>query len=67
MWYYEPDQNLTTQDMSYFSTLSKTGYSMGVPQPKTGFRLRKEYRVLSDAERHQLHNAFTKLYKVVIK
>lgn len=62
MWFYEPDQNLTVGAYTYFSSIR--GTVRGDPAPKTGFRTRREYRMLSDQERARLHDAFNQLYEV---
>ncbi|KAL4234511.1 hypothetical protein ACF0H5_006154 [Mactra antiquata] len=55
MWIYEPDQNLTVNELLTFNTVPNV--------PKSGFRIRREYRTLTIHERDRLHRAFNILYE----
>lgn len=65
MYFYAPDRNLSQAATDYFSSIA--GSSLRFLMPRTGFRKRKEYRVLTDTERTRLHQAFNKLYNVRFK
>ncbi|XP_052233712.1 putative tyrosinase-like protein tyr-3 [Dreissena polymorpha] len=59
LWFFLPDRNQTRPDVTSFVTNNAQRY----PIPLTGFRVRKEYRRLTDYERVRLHNALNSLYK----